>query len=187
MVAFMARRLRGALRDKRSMMAAAAVSSCSAGTQRAMRPRSAMRLGGQGVAQQQDLPREHRAAHLEQLLGEEPRRGQPHLGERHAEAGVGRRHDEVAVQRQLVAAGDGGALHHGHDRQRPGLDPVEQRLDVLILARGLPAGRGRRRTPALGPDHGDPLVGPGPRVGVERVLQGARASRRRGRCPFPAG
>ena len=76
------------------------------------------------------------AGHLQQLLGQEPARRQPDLGQRHAEAGSRAGDHEVAMQRQLVAAGDRIALHDGDDGQRIVLDRVQHGLD----------GRGAGRT-----------------------------------------
>ena len=118
------------------------------------------------------------------------------------------RHHEVAVQRQLVAAGDRIALHDRDDRQRVELDGVQHRLDAARVADRRRSPRSRRSRPAqntgaLGADHRHALVGARRRrerrvsaasISASSALRlSARASttcrtpRRRPRCaPFPS-
>jgi hypothetical protein len=94
-----------------------------------------MQLGRrQRVSQQQHLARRHRPQHFHQLLGQEPVGGEADLGQRHAEARLLARHDDIAMQRQLVAAGDRIALDDGDHRERAQLDRAEHDLDPAGLA-----------------------------------------------------
>ena len=137
--------------------------SSSAGTQRAIRPRSAMRVAGSGSPSSRISRVDDRAGDLEQLLGQEPRRGQPDLGQRHAEAGLGRR------RRRCRSAGPARCRRRSPRparRRRPAAATSRRGGTASRRpgpCRGRRAGRARRRTPCPRPGSRPPArVGPGP-------------------------
>ena len=86
----------------------------------------------QRIAEQQHLPGGHRPPDLHDLFREEPGRHEPDLRERHPEARAPRGDDQIAMERQLVAARDGVAVDHAEHRQRVALDGIQHGLDRTL-------------------------------------------------------
>ena len=153
--AFMARTESGAFCTIWCASDSTALSSSSAGTTRFTRPSVQARLGRHRLAGEQQLVRLGGADGVDELPGERHRDGEPDARERHREARRVGGDADVAMQRQLAAAGDGVALDGGdgrlRDRPRGPRAPSRARPGRPRPPRAAPpsrAGRARRRTPA---------------------------------------
>ena len=124
-------------------------------------------------AGEEEMPRVRGAQDLHQLLAQREGDEEPDTRQRHAEARALGGHAEVAVERQLAAARDGVAVHHGDGGMAGALDPLEHLGDaalgialgvVLALAHLAEVHSGAEGRP-LPSDHHHPHV----RVLVQRV------------------
>ena len=90
----------------------------------------------EAVTRPKNFPCPDGTCHLHQLLGKEPDRRQPDLGEAHAEARHVLSNHEIAVQRRLFAAGNCVGLHQGDNWQGIGFDRIEDALNRRLARLG---------------------------------------------------
>ena len=162
-----------------SAMVADSISA--AGTTWWTMPISRARSGGHRLADEEQLARPRGADDLDELLQERKRHDEADAHQRHAEArGLGG-DAQVAVQRQLAAARDRVAVHHGDRGMARALHPLQDLRDAALRVGGAAAlahlaqVHARAEGAARAAHHHDPDA----RIGVELVEARAQPAEQR--------